>query len=217
MNIIDILLRQKPIIKVLILVVIIGAIIGIYWQFFYRPVLAEIRTIEPELNQLKSELAAKKVIVKEKARYLAELEETRAKLYIALKQLPDKSEIPTLLENVSSLGTAAGLQFNLFQPKPEVVKNFYAEIPVDIKIEGKYRDIITFFNNVAKMPRIVNILDITTGTPKKDPSGGTKVTTSCKAVTYKFIEGAKAESPGAASGQGAGQKPAVAEPTKGGN
>ncbi|MGO9147748.1 MAG: type 4a pilus biogenesis protein PilO [Desulfomonilia bacterium] len=192
MNAIDILLRQKPLIKVLILVVILGAIIGIYWQVFYKPVLTDIRTIEPELNQLKSQLAAKKVIVKEKARYLAELEQTRAKLYIALKQLPDKSEIPTLLENVSSLGTAAGLQFKLFKPMPEVAKNFYAEIPVDIQVEGKYRDIVTFFDNVSKMPRIVNILDITMGSPKKNPTGdGTMVSTSCSAVTYKFIEGAK--------------------------
>ncbi|MGD0821315.1 MAG: type 4a pilus biogenesis protein PilO [Desulfomonilia bacterium] len=192
MNAIDILLRQKPLIKVLILVVILGAIIGIYWQVFYKPVLTDIRTIEPELNQLKSQLAAKKVIVKEKARYLAELEQTRAKLYIALKQLPDKSEIPTLLENVSSLGTAAGLQFKLFKPMPEVAKNFYAEIPVDIQVEGKYRDIVTFFDNVSKMPRIVNILDITMGSPKKNSTGdGTMVSTSCSAVTYKFIEGAK--------------------------
>jgi type IV pilus assembly protein PilO len=191
MNIIDIILRQKPLIKVLILVVILGAIIGFYWQFLYRPVLAEIRTIEPELNQLKGELALKKEIVKGKPRYLAELEETRAKLHLALKQLPDKSEIPSLLENVSSLGTAAGLQFKLFKPMPEVAKNFYAEIPVDIQLEGKYRDIVTFFDNVSKMPRIVNIMNITIGSPKKDPSGGIMVSTSCNAITYKFIEEAK--------------------------
>ncbi len=202
MNVIDILLRQKPLLKVLVLVVILAAILGIYWQVFYKPVLSDIRTIEPELNQLKSELAAKKVIVKEKARYLAELEQTRAKLYIALKQLPDKSEIPTLLENVSSLGTAAGLEFKLFKPLPEVAKNFFAEIPVDIQVEGKYRDIVTFFNNVSKMPRIVNILDISTGTPKKDPAGGTMVSTSCKAVTYKFIETTKAEPSGVGSDKG---------------
>ena len=202
MNIIDILLRQKALIKALVLVVILAAILGIYWQVFYKPVLTDIRTIEPELNQLKSELAAKKVIVKEKSRYLAELEQTRGKLYVALKQLPDKSEIPTLLENVSSLGTAAGLQFKLFKPLPEVAKNFFAEIPVDIQVEGKYRDIVTFFNNVSKMPRIVNILNISTGTPKKDPTGGTMVATSCQAVTYKFIETAKAEPPGASSDKG---------------
>jgi type IV pilus assembly protein PilO len=191
MNIIDVILRQKPLIKMLILVVILGAIIGIYWQVFYKPVQAEINTIEPELNQLKEELAAKKEIVKGKPRYQAELEETRAKLQLALKQLPDKSEIPSLLENVSSLGTAAGLQFKLFKPMPEVAKNFYAEIPVDIQVEGKFRDIVTFFDNVSKMPRIVNIMNITIGTPKKDPAGAMIASTSCNAITYKFIEEAK--------------------------
>jgi type IV pilus assembly protein PilO len=193
-KIIDTLLRQKPFIKVLALIVILGAIIGLYWQFLYRPVQAEIAVIEPELNKLKAELAAKKEIVKEKERYIAELEQTRAKLYIALKQLPDKSEIPTLLENVSSLGTAAGLQFKLFKPMPEVSKNFYAEIPVDIQVDGKYRDVVSFFDNVSKMPRIVNIVNIIMDKSKKDPSGGTMVSTSCNAVTYKFIEGAKTES-----------------------
>jgi type IV pilus assembly protein PilO len=188
MNIIDIILRQKPLIKVLFLVVVLGLIVGIYWQVFYRPVQEEISAIEPQLNQLKEELASKKEIVKGKARYQAELEQTRVKLQLALKQLPDKSEIPTLLENISSLGTAAGLQFKLFKPMPEVAKNFYADIPVDIQVEGTYRDIVTFFDSVSKMPRIVNIMNITMATPKKGPMGGTIITTNCNAVTYKFIE-----------------------------
>lgn len=192
-KIIDTLLRQRPAVKVLILAAVLGVFVGAYWQFFYRPLVAEIRAVEPELNQLKAELAAKREIVKEKDRYAAELERTREKLYIALKQLPDKSEIPTLLENVSSLGTAAGLQFKLFKPMPEVAKNFYAEIPVDIQVDGKYRDVVTFFDNVSKMPRIVNIVNITMDKPRKDPSGGTVVSTSCNAVTYKFIEAPKEE------------------------
>jgi type IV pilus assembly protein PilO len=192
-KVIDTLLRQKPYIKLLVLLVILGAIAGLYWQFLYRPVRAEISAMEPDLNKLKAELAAKKEIVKEKPRYIAELEQTRAKLYIALKQLPDKSEIPSLLENVSSLGTAAGLQFKLFKPMPEIAKNFYAEIPVDIQVDGVYRDIVTFFDTVSKMPRIVNILNIKMSTPKKSATGGLMLSTTCKAVTYKFIEGAAAE------------------------
>ena len=195
-KIIDTLLRQKPLIKVFVLIVIIAAGIGLYWQFLYRPVQAEIKAIEPELNQLKAELAAKKEIVKEKDRYIAELEQTRAKLYVALKQLPDKSEIPTLLENVSSLGTAAGLQFKLFKPMPEITKNFYAEIPVDIQVDGKYRDVVNFFDSVSKMPRIVNIVDIRMDKPKRDAGGSMMLSTSCYAVTYKFIEGAATDPAG---------------------
>ena len=192
MNIVDLLLRQKPAIKILALVLILGAILGVHWQFFYRPVVAEIRVIEPELNKLKAELSAKRDIVKEKPRYEAELEETRAKLHLALKQLPNKSEIPTLLENISALGNASGLQFKLFKPRGEVPKNFYAEIPVDIQIEGRYRDIITFFESVSTMPRIVNITNINMqNKQQKDTVQPALLATSCNAVTYKFLENAE--------------------------
>ena len=203
MNIVDLLLRQKPAIKILALVIILGAILGVYWQFFYSPVVAEIKMIEPELNKLKQELSAKREIVKEKPRYEAELEETRAKLHLALKQLPNKSEIPTLLENISALGNASGLQFKLFKPKGEVQKNFYAEIPVDIQIEGRYRDITTFFDIVSKMPRIVNITNITMQNKnQKDNVQPVLLATSCNAVTYKFIENADLSQTGTAESKG---------------
>lgn len=189
MNPIDFILRQKPAVKALTLVLILGAILGVYWQFFYRPVIAEIQAVEPELNNLKAELSAKRDIVKEKPKYEAELEQTRAELHLALKQLPNKSEIPSLLENISALGMSAGLQFKLFKPKPEVKKNFYAEIPVDIRIEGRYRDIVKFFDEVSKMPRIVNISDITMQTSQgKNTRAMQVLNTSCNAVTYKFVE-----------------------------
>ena len=188
MNAIDIILRQKAIIKFLILLIVLAVVVGLYWQFLYRPVISEISTLEPQLNTLKAELSAKKEIVKEKPRYEAELEETRHKLIVALKQLPDKSEIPSLLENISALGKASGLKFLLFKPKAEVPKNFYAEIPVDITIQGKYKDMVLFYDRVSKMPRIVNMSDIVMGSPKKDAGGNMVITTSCNATTYKFIE-----------------------------
>jgi type IV pilus assembly protein PilO len=188
MNPIDFILRQKPAVKILALVLILGAILGVYWQVFYRPVVADIKAIEPELNQLKAELSAKRDVVKEKARYEAELEQTRAELHLALKQLPNKSEIPTLLENVSELGMSAGLQFKLFKPKPEVPKNFYAEIPVEIEVEGKFRDLVTFFDEVSKMPRIVNISDIVITGSQKTQGAALTLNTKCNATTYKFIE-----------------------------
>ncbi len=193
MNFIDIILKQHPATKVLILILIVGAVFGLYWQLMYKPVSAEIGRLEPQLNQLKADLNAKRAIVAEKPKYEAELEETRQKLLIALKQLPDKSEIPSLLENISALGKSSGLEFLLFRPKAEVKKNFYAEIPVDIKVEGQYKDIVQFFDKVSKMPRIVNISNIVMGSPKRFGGGPIKLSTSCNATTYKFIEGASVE------------------------
>ncbi len=133
MNVIDILLRQKPLIKVLIIVVILAAILGTYWQVFYKPVLTDIRTLEPELNQLKSELAAKKVIVKEKARYLAELEQTRAKLYIALKQLPDKRHCWKMSPPWAQL---LGCSSSFSGPCPRLPKTFLLRSPWLSRLRG---------------------------------------------------------------------------------
>jgi len=190
MNVVDRILRLNPAIKILILILILGGILSVYWQFFYRPLITEINTMQPELARLKAELSTKKEIIKEKPRYETELKETRRKLMVALKQLPDKSEIPSLLENVSALGKASGLEFILFRPKAEVPKNFYAEIPVDIKVQGRYGDIVNFFDKVSKMPRIVNISNIAMASPRRDKGAGIMLTTTCNARTYKFIEGA---------------------------
>jgi len=189
MNVIEILMRQKAIIKIAVLALILGIIVVVYWQFLYRPVMAEVKTLEPELTTLKQELSAKQAIVAERPKYEAELEQTRHELVLALKQLPDKSEIPSLLETISSLGKSSGLNFILFKPRPEVAKNFYAEIPVDIKVQGSYRDVVTFFDRVSKMPRIVNMSEIAMSGPKRESDGRTSVTTTCMATTYKFIEG----------------------------
>jgi len=189
MNFIDEFLKQKTIIKAVALALVLVLIGGVYWKVFYSPLKEEIDSLEPQLNQLIVELNQKKAIVAQRARYEAELERTRQQLVLALKQLPDKSEIPSLLENVSALGKASGLDFQLFQPKPEVAKNFYAEIPVDIKVTGQYKDIVVFFDRVSKMPRIVNISNIVIGEPKTT-GGATTLSTTCNATTYKFIEGA---------------------------
>ncbi|MEN6472634.1 MAG: type 4a pilus biogenesis protein PilO [Syntrophaceae bacterium] len=182
-------MRQKAIVKVVVLALILGIIVAVYWQFLYRPVMTEVKTLEPELTTLKQELSAKQAIVAERPKYEAELEQTRHELVLALKQLPDKSEIPSLLETISSLGKSSGLNFILFKPRPEVPKNFYAEIPVDIKVQGTYRDVVTFFDRVSKMPRIVNMSEISMSGPKRESDGRTSVTTTCMATTYKFIEG----------------------------
>jgi len=93
MNVIEILMRQKAIVKLAVLALILVIIIAVYWQFFYRPVMAEVKTLEPELTTLKQELSAKQAIVAERPKYEAELEQTRHELVLALKQLPDKSDL----------------------------------------------------------------------------------------------------------------------------
>ncbi len=103
---------------------------------------------------------------------------------LVTRQLPEKEEIPSLLASISQSGKDSGLNFMLFQPKPEINKEFYAEIPVAMKVTGSYHSVATFFEKVSKLSRIVNITNIRITPDEKSKT----LTTSCTAVTYKFIE-----------------------------
>ena len=111
----------------------------------------------------------------------------------ALNLLPNTREIPSLLTNISNLAGESGLEIMLFQPKAEVPENFYAQIPVEMKIIGQYHEVGLFFDRISKLPRIVNILDIAIDkkAPSKKGTDARILNASFKAVTYKFIEAQK--------------------------
>ncbi len=174
------------------LLAIFAVLVVAGWWFLWSDQLAELEVKEREEATLKQQFLEKKKQAVNLDLYLEQLAEIDRSFGALLKQLPNKSEIPTLLENISALGNASGLQFKLFKPRGEVPKNFYAEIPVDIQIEGRYRDIITFFESVSKMPRIVNITNINMqNKQQKDTVQPALLATSCNAVTYKFLENAE--------------------------
>ena len=103
---------------------------------------------------------------------------------LAMKALPDKREIPSLLTSISKAGSDAGLAFHLFQPTNEVNKEFFKEIPFSIKVQGRYHQITDFFFQVKNLNRIVNINNVEVKSKKE----GDLLEMSCKAVTYMFVE-----------------------------
>ena len=131
----------------------------------------------------------KKLVVAKKnaanlKKFEKKMEEAEVQFKTAMKALPEKEEIPSLLTSISRSGQDVGLEFLEFTPKAEVRKEFYAEIPVSIKVNGGYHDLAIFFDKVARLSRIVNIKNINIG-PGKDTQS---LNTSCTAVTYKFVE-----------------------------
>ncbi|MCK5011040.1 MAG: type 4a pilus biogenesis protein PilO [Deltaproteobacteria bacterium] len=105
----------------------------------------------------------------------------------ALKQLPNKKEIDKLLQDVSYHAVESGLEVLLFKPQKQIKKNFYAEIPVDVRLSGTYHDQAIFFDKIANLQRIVNISDLLID-KAKEVDGRNILQVSCKAKTYKFIE-----------------------------
>ena len=173
--------------KILGLAVVLAIIVGLYAYLFYLPASAEKEKKKIEMGRQEMQLRELRTIAANMKGFRAESAKLREELELAMAQLPTSKEIPSLLANISNLGKEAGLEFLLFRPAPEVNREFYAEIPVEIKVTGTYNDVAIFFDKVGKLPRIVNISGVSME-GAKEALGRWEVTTSCTATTFKFIE-----------------------------
>ena len=162
-----------------------------YWYFVWkakRPELLEARAKETELwNTLESKArkAAKLQAYKDQ---LAEMEKSFGAM---LRQLPNKTEVPNLLVDISQTGLAAGLEEKLFQPLGENRKDFYAELPISIRLTGNYHQMGTFASGIAALPRIVTLHDIEIVPAGRDArSGGSPgdLTLNVTAKTYRYLD-----------------------------
>ena len=160
----------------------------------------KINGLEKQLTQVQQELAVAKRNASELNDWRNKMKQKEAQYKTVMRELPEKEEIPTLLAGISQAGRDAGLDFLLFQPKQENVKGFYAEIPVDINVSGTYHQVAVFFDKVSNLPRIVNIRDIRMSPAAQKDEGGI-LTTSCEAVTYKFVEDSGKQQPKSRSGR----------------
>lgn len=160
------------------------ALIGGFVYFSYLPKIEKVQALEKQRSTLESQLATAQVKAKQLASFRDRKLQAEADFMVAKKLLPEKKEIPSLLTGVSQSGQDAGLEFLTFQPQNETVKDFYAEIPVLIKVTGGYHNVAVFFDNVSRLYRIVNMRDIEMKAEQKADS----LTTTCTAVTYRFVE-----------------------------
>lgn len=170
--------------RILICVATFIVIIGLFVYFLYLPKFEKLDQLNSDYKNLEKKLLSAKKRAAQLNKYREEMQKAEAQYKIAMKGLPDKKEIPSLLTSITESGKDAGLEFLLFQPESEINKDFYAEIPVSIKIAGNYHNVGLFFDNVSRLYRIVNIKDIVMAKPKEEDI----LNTSCTAVTYRFVE-----------------------------
>ena len=170
--------------RILIFVSVFVLIIVSFIFLLYKPKLADITKLDKELVGLKKKLVTAKANAADLEKFQKMMEEAEVQFKTAMKALPEKEEIPSLLTSISRSGQDVGLEFLLFEPKNEVRKEFYAEIPVAMQVVGGYHDLAIFFDKVARLSRIVNIKNISMGRVKDTQ----QLNTTCTAVTYKFIE-----------------------------
>lgn len=187
-NMAEFLDRQSVYVKLVILLVIILFICGVYWYFFWSPKSDELTNARNELQKERTKLNEYENIARELPRFEQEFNKLDREFKEAASKLPEEKEIPSLIDSVYAAVSASGLESNTFAPKPEVKKDIYAEIPIDMKVYGSYYDLAGFFDRVSKLPRIVNIRDLNL-TQEKRKSRGDKIIldASFTAVTFRLL------------------------------
>jgi type IV pilus assembly protein PilO len=163
-------------------------VIGFF--YVYLPGDEKISKSREEIDSVRTDRDRKKTLSANLPKLQKELQQWDAKLKAAVAQLPDRKEIPDLLSSLSTKAREAGLEILLFRPRAESLQEFYAEIPVDIVVRGGFFNAVTFFDEVAKLNRLVNIDNIDLKSPKVN---GDQVVLeiSTLATTYRFLDEAE--------------------------
>lgn len=161
-------------------------------------------------EKLRETYLSKKALALNLPAYKQQMEEMQQTFGTLVRQLPNTTEIPDLLVDITQAGLGRGLEFVLFKPENEIPKEFYAEKPISIKVNGTYHELAQFVSDVAALPRIVTFGDIAIEAPQK----GTKLAISAQAKTYRYLEAseiaARAEAERKAKGPRAPARPAPA-------
>jgi type IV pilus assembly protein PilO len=185
-----------------------------YWYFVWkakRPDLLEARAKETELWGTLENKARKAANLQAYKDQLAEMEKSFGAM---LRQLPNKTEVPNLLVDISQTGLAAGLDEKLFQPQGENRKDFYAELPITIRLTGNYHQMGNFASGIAALPRIVTLHDVEIVPAGRDARAGAgttgELTLNVTAKTYRYLDEEEQEPEGdAQKGTQKGKKPAA--------
>lgn len=149
--------------------------------------LDALAVVENEENSLKKTLDQKQSKAVNLKAYKQQLEDMRQSFGALLRQLPNNTEIETLLTDISQTGISSGLEINFFQPSGLNPKDFYAEFPIKLKVTGRYHEFAEFVSGVAALPRIVTLRNFSI---RKDKSG-VKLTMELTAVTYQYLDESK--------------------------
>ena len=175
----------------------IGLLIGLllvlgafYQMFLYSPRAIRITQLKEKIETARNDRIRKRKLTANLPKLKQESQQLGGMLREAVAQLPDKKEIPELLSSISSRASEAGLQILTFRPRGENLRDFYAEIPVDIVVRGGFHNVVKFFDEVGRLDRLVNIQNIGIRNPQvKD--GTLSVDTSSQATTFRFLDEAE--------------------------
>lgn len=206
----DDLKKLSPKLKALILCLVCLLVGYLYYMLLLEDHLAKRTALATKLTDLTRQVAEKQQAVAQLGRHRREVEALQESFKQALMKLPNEREIAGLLASVVLSGKGAGVEFLLFEPtkppvkpppatpkpadlkakivKPAEPEKFYDEIPIKVQLTGRFHNTLSFFEQVAKLPRIVNVEEIVMGDAANPKGRGRVIKTSCTVKTYMFVE-----------------------------
>lgn len=181
-------LLNLPLWQRLLLLVLILALLGtLYTIYLYQPQRDKLTQLTDKQEKLSRDLVQKRRIAKQLPKFKQEYEKIKLKLQASLEELPNKKEIPDLLQDTASLAKDNGLDVLQFKPGQEQPREFYARVPVNLEMQGSYHQVGLFADAVAHMSRIVNLQKLKLRNPRQQ-QGRVLLDISCQAITFRFLE-----------------------------
>jgi type IV pilus assembly protein PilO len=159
---------------------------ALIYFFVWDAQLPELQRREDVEQQLRQEFKTKHAKAVNLDLYKQQLKDIERSFGALLRQLPGKTEVPNLLVDISQTGLSAGLEEKLFQPQPEQKKDFYAELPIKIRLTGSYHQFGQFVSGIAALPRIVTLHDIQIKSENKDAYD--QLSLELTAKTYRYLD-----------------------------
>jgi type IV pilus assembly protein PilO len=167
-------------------IIFVAVTAGAVYYFVIKQKMPVLEAAQAQEQQLRGAFELKQRKAANFDAYKAQLAEIEESFGAMLRQLPGKTEVPSLLVDISQTGLAAGLEEELFRPQGELVREFYAELPITIRLSGTYHELARFVSDVAALPRIVTIHDVSLKKQKDDAGGDLVMDLTAK--TYRYLE-----------------------------
>lgn len=166
----------------------------LYWNFLYQPYAEEMTALQESIDAKQQTIAKHQKVAEKLDTFRTQVSELEAKLRTLLRELPESRELPGMIRRISDVGIRTGLQINLIKPQPEQRKEFYAEIPIQVRVKGPYHAVGRFLDDLAHLERIISVDGIQIEANNQE--------TQCTATTFRFLDEAETNEAAAAAKKG---------------
>lgn len=183
-------------IKAVVIILLVAAVLVAGYMLDTKDMMAQLERVNQQEGSLLREFERRQTVVANHDAYKAQLEELQQSLDSMLRQLPTRTEMPDLLENISDTGLINGLVFDRFKPLGEVPQEFYATQPISIRARGTYHQFGSFLSGVSALPRIVTVENLRVTPVKSSPNQeltieegmGDELQLEANLATYRYLD-----------------------------